>query len=214
MIIAAAFPVAASAVTLRYPLGQTTDATPQFEWIYETSEDSLGIETSVSPAVTVDPAICDPAPPPGCFADGTIPGWHFFRVFPDDAIYRVDEDDAYPPGTYYWHVLVEDEVSGYKYFSSTGSFTVLDTKPPNTTITKGAPNKTKKTKVKFTFKSSESRSRFQCKLDNKGWKACTSPTTIKKLSKGKHTFMVRAADAEGNKDESPAKDKFKVVAKK
>ena len=46
----------------------------------------------------------------------------------------------------------------------------LDTTPPNTKITKGAPRKTDKTKVKFKFKSSEPDSTFECKLDRKRWK--------------------------------------------
>ena len=34
---------------------------------------------------------------------------------------------------------------------------------------------------------------------------------MKRLKKGKHKFQVRAIDAAGNVDPSPAKDKFKVV---
>ncbi len=83
--------------------------------------------------------------------------------------------------------------------------------PPETRITKGAPNKTKKHKVKFKFKSSEPGSSFECKLDKKPFKPCKSPRKYKRLKKGKHKFKVRATDAAGNTDSSPAKDKFKVV---
>ncbi len=86
-----------------------------------------------------------------------------------------------------------------------------DCTPPKTTITKGAPKKTKKHKVKFKFKSSESGSSFECKLDKKKFKPCRSPKKYKRLKKGKHKFKVRAMDAAGNTDPSPAKDKFKVV---
>ena len=87
-----------------------------------------------------------------------------------------------------------------------------ETDPPQTTITRGAPNKLDAHKVKFEFKSSEEReATFECKLERKPFKPCSSPKKIKHLDKGKHRFKVRAIDAEGNVDPSPAKDKFKVV---
>jgi hypothetical protein len=86
-----------------------------------------------------------------------------------------------------------------------------DTDPPETEITKGAPNKLDKSKVKFTFTSDEPGSTFECKLDKKAFKPCTSPRKVKRLDEGKHKFKVRAIDAAGNVDPSAAKDKFKVV---
>ena len=86
-----------------------------------------------------------------------------------------------------------------------------DCTPPETTITKGAPNKTDKTKRKFKFSSSEPDSTFECKLDKKKFKPCSSPRKVKNLDEGKHKFKVRAIDAAGNVDPSPAKDRFKVV---
>jgi hypothetical protein len=93
----------------------------------------------------------------------------------------------------------------------TDASTQGDCTPPETTITKGAPNKTKKHTVKFKFTSSEPGSSFECKLDKKKFKPCKSPRKYKRLKKGKHKFKVRAIDAAGNTDRSPAKDKFKVV---
>ena len=43
------------------------------------------------------------------------------------------------------------------------------------------------------------------------FKACESPRKLKNLGTGKYKFKVRAIDAAGNVDPSPAKDKFKVV---
>ena len=83
--------------------------------------------------------------------------------------------------------------------------------PPRTRITKGAPNKTDKHKVKFKFTSDEPGSTFECKADKKPYKPCTSPKTVKNLNEGKHEFKVRATDPAGNVDPSPAKDKFKVL---
>jgi hypothetical protein len=87
-----------------------------------------------------------------------------------------------------------------------------DTDPPETTITKGAPKKTEKRKVKFRFISDEPGSTFECKLDKGPFEPCTSPRKVKHLDPGQHTFRVRATDPAGNADATPAKDKFKVVA--
>jgi CSLREA domain-containing protein len=86
-----------------------------------------------------------------------------------------------------------------------------DTTPPDTKITKGPPKKTHKRKVTFKFTSTEGKSTFQCKLDRKPFKACSSPKTYKKLIPGKHVFKVRAIDKAGNVDPTPAKRKFTVL---
>ena len=86
-----------------------------------------------------------------------------------------------------------------------------DNDPPETTITKDAPKKTDKRKVKFKFASDEPGSTFECKVDKKPFKPCQSPKKVKRLDQGKHKFKVRATDPAGNVDPTPDKDKFKVV---
>jgi hypothetical protein len=86
-----------------------------------------------------------------------------------------------------------------------------DINAPETTITEGAPKKTEKTTAKFRFSSDDDSAAFECKKDKKPWKPCSSPTKMRHLSKGKHEFKVRAIDAAGNTDPTPAKDKFEVV---
>lgn len=91
-----------------------------------------------------------------------------------------------------------------------------DTDPPETTLTtKPKPKvKTKKKSAKVTFAfSSDESGRFECKLDKASFSPCTSPLTLK-AKKGKHTFSVRAVDAAGNTDASPATASFKVKRKK
>jgi hypothetical protein len=68
----------------------------------------------------------------------------------------------------------------------------------------------KGSKAKYRFRSSETGSSFECKLDRKRFKACRSPRKVKGLKAGKHRFRVRAVDAAGNVDPTPAKDAFRV----
>ena len=86
-----------------------------------------------------------------------------------------------------------------------------DTRPPETSIVKGAPDRTEKTSIKLKFTADEQGATFECMLDRQSWRSCTSPKTLKHLDAGKHTFQVRATDASRNTDATPAKDKFKVV---
>jgi hypothetical protein len=84
--------------------------------------------------------------------------------------------------------------------------------PPETLITKGPKKKTRKRRPKFKFTSSEPGSTFLCKLDRKKFKPCSSPyRPPKKLKPGKHKLKVKAVDAAGNADGTPAVRKFKVI---
>jgi hypothetical protein len=92
-----------------------------------------------------------------------------------------------------------------------GSGTAKDKTPPDTKIVKGPPKKTHKTTAKFKFTATEAGSTFQCKMDRKPLKPCSSPKKYKKLKPGKHVFQVRAIDSSGNVDPTPAKRKFTVL---
>jgi hypothetical protein len=86
-----------------------------------------------------------------------------------------------------------------------------DTDPPQTEITKSPSNRWEKPRAKFKFTADEPGSAFECKLDRRKFKRCSSPKTVRRLDDGKHRFKVRAIDRAGNVDPSPAKDRFKVV---
>jgi hypothetical protein len=89
----------------------------------------------------------------------------------------------------------------------------LDDTAPDTEITKQPKRKTTKRKAKLKFSSSEAASTFECKLDKKPFKPCESPFKKKVKAGKKHKFKVRATDATGNTDPTPAKAKWKVLAK-
>jgi hypothetical protein len=97
--------------------------------------------------------------------------------------------------------------------SAPASYTwAIDTSPPDTTITGGPANSsTSGPTVSFTF-SSEAGATFQCRMDSGSFSGCTSPFTITNLTDGSHTFSVRAVDAAGNVDASPASRTWTVDA--
>jgi len=86
-----------------------------------------------------------------------------------------------------------------------------DKTAPQTTIVK---KKIKGRTAKFKFVSSEAGSTFQCRLDKKKFNPCRSPKKYKRLKPGKHVFEVRAIDAVGNKDKTPATRKFRVLPRR
>ncbi|HYU60172.1 MAG TPA: S8 family serine peptidase [Solirubrobacterales bacterium] len=88
-----------------------------------------------------------------------------------------------------------------------------DTNPPDTQITAGPKRKTSKRRASFSFASSEPGSSFECKLDGEGFVPCDSPQAVK-VSRGRHTFEVRARDAAGNTDPTPAEARWRVKQKK
>ena len=86
-----------------------------------------------------------------------------------------------------------------------------DRTPPDTAIT-SAPEGTATTpNANFQFVSSETNSTFQCRLDSGTWNACASPSTYAGMANGGHSFDVRAKDAAGNTDPTPATDAFTVA---
>lgn len=92
------------------------------------------------------------------------------------------------------------------------AFTAGKCRWPETVITGAPKGKTHSTTVKFRFSSDMPGSTFECKLDKKPFKKCKSPRKYKGLKPGKHVFKVRAIDAAGNVDGSPAKKKFRILA--
>jgi hypothetical protein len=85
-----------------------------------------------------------------------------------------------------------------------------DTTPPDTTITGGPAATTTSTAASFSLSASESGATLACKLDSGSWGSCTSPKTYSGLSTGAHTFSVRATDAAGNVDPTPATQTWTV----
>ncbi len=88
--------------------------------------------------------------------------------------------------------------------------TPTDGDAPETTIAK-APTKTRvRHLIRIVFVADESGSRFECSLDRRPFKPCSSPLK-RRLPAGRHTFRVRATDPAGNTDPTPATARIKVT---
>jgi hypothetical protein len=84
-----------------------------------------------------------------------------------------------------------------------------DTTPPETTITSAPTGTLGSASASISF-SSEPGARFECALDGAPFADCTSPTSYGELAHGAHAFDVRALDAAGNLDPSPARATWAV----
>jgi hypothetical protein len=87
-----------------------------------------------------------------------------------------------------------------------------DTTAPETSITSGPSGATTSTDASFAISSSEDGSSFACKLDDSSWAGCSSPASYSGLTVGTHTFSVRATDAAGSTDATPASQIWTVEA--
>jgi hypothetical protein len=86
----------------------------------------------------------------------------------------------------------------------------IDQTEPETVISSGPQSSTTSTSASFQFLSPETGSTFACSLDSAPFTACTSPKDYTNLTVGQHTFQVRATDAAGNVDQTPASQQWTI----
>jgi large repetitive protein len=96
------------------------------------------------------------------------------------------------------------DAAGNTSSSSSAHTLTVDTTAPQTSIVSGPTDQTMDTSASFVFDSSETGSSFECSLDGVAFAACTSPQDYTSLAAGAHSFEVKATDAAGNTDGSPA----------
>jgi hypothetical protein len=111
-------------------------------------------------------------------------------------------------GSYTFSVRATDAAGNTDPTPATRSFTV-DTVAPDTTIDSQPADPSNSSSAAFTFSGSDPAPSsggvtFECKLDAGLYAACSSPKSYTALAEGSHTFSVRAKDAAGNTDATPA----------
>ena len=125
-----------------------------------------------------------------CFVDCTVP--------------------ALPDGTHQVDFRATDSTALVEQSPVSRTVTV-DTAAPETQIDSGPADGTALGAGGPTFGfSSTGGSGFECSLDGGAFAACGSPATIGGLADGQHAFDVRATDAAGNSDPSPARRTFRI----
>jgi subtilisin-like proprotein convertase family protein len=86
-----------------------------------------------------------------------------------------------------------------------------DVSAPETTIDKAPTRRTQRATARLRFSASEPGSSFECRIDRRKFKPCSSPRRLKRLAEGKHRFAVQAVDPAGNVDPTPAKRRWRVT---
>ncbi|MDQ3865593.1 MAG: Ig-like domain-containing protein [Actinomycetota bacterium] len=142
-------------------------------------------ETGATFECSLDGAAYTACSPPAAYA-GLAEGSHTFRVRARDAAGNVDAS----PASHTW---------------------TIDLTPPDTTILSGPSDPTPETSAAFDFASTETGAAFECRLDDAEWAPCTGPVSYDGLAAGPHTFAVRATDAAGNTDATPATHVWSVT---
>ncbi len=107
------------------------------------------------------------------------------------------------PGAHTFAVRAIDAVGNADATPASYSWTVVDTTPPETTITDGPSGTVTSTGGSFSFTATEPGT-FACSLDGAAYAGCSSPQAFSGLAVGTHTFAVEATDAAGNADPTPA----------
>ena len=126
---------------------------------------------------------------------------------------------ALPPGKYTFVVVAGNADGGYDDSAAKQKFEIVkpptppDTTAPETTITAHPKKVDKKKRPTFAFSSNEATATFECSLNGAPFTACASPKSVK-AAKGRNVFQVRATDAAGNVDNTPASYTWKFKKKK
>ena len=117
--------------------------------------------------------------------------------------WTLDASPALADGTYTVRVEQLDD-AGNLGVSRAHTFSV-DSTAPDTNITAGPSGATASERGELPLhRRTEAGSSFECLIDDGDWAACSSPKAYSSLAAGSHTFMVRAVDAAGNEDPTPA----------
>jgi hypothetical protein len=138
----------------------------------------------------------------------------------DGTTYKVVVSGMTTPGTVTASVpaLAAQDAAGNTSDASTSvdnTVEFIDDQAPETVINSGPVSPTNSVNASFTFSGTDNYTApgaltFECQIDGGAFSSCASPKTYSGLADGWHTFKVRAVDASGNKDATPATHTWKI----
>src|ERR687896_604979 len=178
------------------PAGNTDDSAASYSWTIDTVAPDTTIDTGPN-ALTVSRSVT--------FTFSSEAGAMFECSLDNVSFTSCGSPQGYgdlADGGHSFRVRARDAAGNVDGAPASRSWTV-DATAPQTTINDGPPASTTSTSAAFNF-SSELGATFECALDNGAFAACTSPRTYTGLAAGTHTFRVRARDAAGNVEDTPA----------
>ena len=190
------------------------ESTPEsYTWLADAGAPSVAI---TEPSGAVNASDADPYTVTATTPDGDVTNVEFFRC----------SDASANCGGGSWVSLGTDATAPYEASwpldadgnralravatdaaSNTGADVVnvtIDRTVPATTIDSGPADPSASANANFTFSSNEPGSTFECRIDGGAWSPCATPKSYTSLAEGNHTFQVRAGDAAGNVDPTPA----------
>lgn len=129
-----------------------------------------------------------------------------------------DPDHTYAaPGDYVATVTVRGAHAGHGGPATTRTASVPvrvtalpDTVAPDTRVRRGPRGTVATDRITVALGSTETGSTYACRLDDGPWRPCGATTTFRDLAEGAHRLRVRATDAAGNTDASPARRSWTV----
>ncbi|MBI5549177.1 MAG: DUF11 domain-containing protein, partial [Deltaproteobacteria bacterium] len=197
-----------NAATLSYSVG----ATPKtlVSNTFTTTRDTVVPDTSIvsgpSGTVASTSAIFDFASPEaGVTFECRLDGAATFTACTDPVTFS-----GLAQGSHTLEVRARDGAGNVDATPASRTWTV-DTVAPDTSIVSGPSGTVASTSAAFDFGSPEAGVTFECRLDGAAtFTACTDPVTFNALAQGAHTLEVRAVDAAGNADPTPASRSWAV----
>jgi hypothetical protein len=91
---------------------------------------------------------------------------------------------------------------------------MLDLTPPDTVLVSLRRPTRRSVRVTFAGADAGGVARFQCRVDRRGWRPCSSPYRTPRLRAGRHVVAVRAVDSAGNVDPTPLSTSSFTVRKR
>src|SRR3954469_962207 len=148
---------------------------------------------------------------------GYCPGWTCSAAFASEissapgGVLKTLWSGLPPDGTYTLvaYAVTADGVGG----ESTPVTVTVDSTPPDTSIASAPSSTDPVDTATFQLASNEPGATFQCKIDTTSiWTDCSSPVVVFGVAAGSHRLTVRAVDAAGNVDPTPATATWKANA--